>query len=523
MEIIELLDVLGSSTVDIKLDISRNRKFNGVALPMIVTARALSDFDVIFFSSASLFNGLPAEARSQRAFFLFLDEPIGALSSETFVATIRDRQAWLGAFETVSNEFLELQRKKELIISLTDLVNRGASLETVLNIASTAVGAPASILDNSLSFVAVSDGFPAAITHGEDARGNTLPLDAFPLLKAKGLANVKKPFDLRVFDWTDSEGNVRTNHYALIHAGSTIIGSVSFFTMEKRLRPSRAAMLPTIAQILSILMQRSDVYTLNKRLYYAHLFKQLETGNNIQDINRLRSQFSSFGYNLKPRMHMLVADLSRQFLSIEDVQPLADRLLAHIDNAVYTVNHTEIIFLSSTDAPSKSFYDRSALETELGDGQIMLGASSGFTEVRDVRLRIEEARRAIAAARRLGRTSHVLAYPDYRLDDLILHIDDDTVVDGARFSPLLRLLDEGEHEGTELARTLWLYLANPSHPVDVAAELFIHKNTLYYRLDKNRQIMGCDFKDAETIANIQITFHILRLQGRFDPTRAPLE
>ena len=35
--------------------------------------------------------------------------------------------------------------------------------------------------------------------------------------------------------------------------------------------------------------------------------------------------------------------------------------------------------------------------------------------------------------------------------------------------------------------------------------------------------MGCDFKDAETIANIQITFHILRLQGRFDPSKTPLE
>lgn len=31
--------------------------------------------------------------------------------------------------------------------------------------------------------------------------------------------------------------------------------------------------------------------------------------------------------------------------------------------------------------------------------------------------------------------------------------------------------------------------------------------------------MSCDFKDAETIANIQLTFHILRIQNRFDPTR----
>lgn len=523
MEIAELLDVLDSDTVKIERDASNQRKFNGCALLTSTMASILEDFDVVFFAPASHFNTLPDTARSQRAFFLYLDEPLKPLSGESFVATIHDHDLWLGAFGTISNEFRELQRKKDLVLSMTELVNRGASLETVLNVAASAVGAPASILDNSLSFVAVSRKFPTAITRGESARGNTVPIDAFPLLKAKGLANVKRPFDLRIFDWTGEDGNIYTNHYALIHAEDTIIGSVSFFTVGRRLRPSRAAMLPTIAQILSIQMQRSDVYTLNKRLYYAHLFKQLEAGTDIRDMERLRRQFSTFGYKLKPRMHMLVADLSQQFISVEDVQPLAERLLTHIDNAVYTVNQTEIIFLSSADAPSESFYDRKALESELEGGQIIIGASSGFEEARDVRFRIDEARRAISAARRLGKANHVHAYPDYRLDDLILHADDPAVVYGAQFSPLLRLVEEDEREGTELTRTLWLHLTNPSHPADVAAKLFIHKNTLYYRLDKIRAIMGCDFKDAETIANIQLTFHILRLQGRFDPTKALLE
>lgn len=523
LEIIELLDVLDSSTVKIERDVSSQRSFNGCALLTGTMAAVLEDFDVIFFASASYFNTLPDTARSQRAFFLYLDEPLKPLSREMFVGTVRDRSAWLGAFEAASNEFRELQRKKDLVLSTTDLVNRGASLETVLNVAASAVGAPASILDNSLSLVAVSSNFPAAITRGEGTRDNTVPIDAFPLLKAKGLANVKKPFDLRVFDWTGEDGNTYTNHYALIHAGDTIIGSVSFFTVGRRLRPSRTAMLPAIAQILGIQMQRTDVYTLNKRLYYAHLFKQLEAGTDIKDMERLRSQFSTFGYKLKPRIHMLVADLSQQFISVEDVQPLAERLLTHIDNAVYTVNQTEIIFLSSADAPSESFFDREALEQELAESRIALGASSGFAEARDVRYRIDEARRAIAAGRKLNCPQHVLAYPDFRLDDLILHANDPEVVHGVQFSPLLRLLEEDEREGTELVRTLWLYLADPGHPADVAARMFIHKNTLYYRLDKIRQIMGCDFKDAETVANIQITFHILRLQGRFDPTRASLE
>lgn len=517
MELGELLNELDASTITIVQDGLRDRSFTGTMLLSSSTAATLLDFGVISFATASFFNKLPDELRRGRAFFLHLDEPLKPLSGDSFIATLRESRDWFAAFEIISHEFRELEKKKDLVISMTGLVNRGASLKTLLNVAASAVGAPASVLDNSLTYVAVSDHFPAFATNGEDTDDNTVPVDAFPLLKAKGLVNVRKPFDLRIFDWTDDAGNVYTNHYALIHAGDTIIGSVSFFTQGRHLRPSRTAMLPTIAQILSLQMQRSDAYTLNKTLYYARLFKLLESGMQLNDMDRLRKQFSLFGYKLKPRMHMLCVDFSQQLLAFDSIQPLADRLLNHIENAVYTINQTEILFLSSVEGTGERFYDADALEQQLTGTAIAIGASSGFTDIHQARYRIEEARRAITAARRLDIHRHVFLYSTFRLDDLLIHVEDPHVLYGCQFSPLMRLVEEDEREGTELALTLWYYLQDPSHPTDVADELFIHKNTLYYRLDKIRKIMGCDFKDAETIANIQLTFHILRLQNRFRP------
>lgn len=523
MELGELLNELDCSTIEIAKDGLRDRSFSGTTLLSGSTAASLDDFDVVFFASASYFNMLPEELRQGRAFFLRLDEPLKPLAGDSFIATVREFNHWIEAFETISHEFRELQKKKDLVISMTELVNRRASLKTLLNVAAEAVGAPVSVLDNSLTYIAVSDNFPSFVTHGEDTDDNTVPVEAFPLLKAKGLTNIRKPFDLRVFDWTDDAGNVYTNHYALIHAGDTIIGSMSFFTQGRHLRPSRTAMLPTIAQIISIKMQQSDAYTLNKTLYYARLFKLMESGLKIKDIDRLRKQFSVFGYKLKPRMHMLCVDFSQQLLAFDSVQPLAERLLNHIENAVYTINQTEILYLSSVDGPGERFYDAEALEQQLAGTAIAIGASSGFTGIHQAKYRIEEARRAIAAARRIDTRRHVFRYSEFRLDDLILHVDEPQVIYGCQFSPLIRLIEEDEREGTELARTLWHHLQDPTHPADVAATLFIHKNTLYYRLDKIRQIMHCDFKDAETIANIQLTFHILRIQNRFDPDRPPIK
>ena len=266
MELSELLNELDFSTINIVKDGLHDRSFSGMTLLSGSTAATLDDVDIVFFAEASYFNMLPEELRRGRAFFLRLDEPLKPLSGNLFIATVHEFRQWIEAFETVSYEFRELQKKKDMVISMTDLVNRGATLKTLLNVAASAVGAPVSVLDNSLTYIAVSDNFPSFVTHGEDTSDNTVPINAFPLLKAKGLTNIRKPFDLRVFDWTDDAGNVYTNHYALIHAGDTIIGSMSFFTQGRRLRPSRTAMLPTIAQIVSIQMQRSDAYTLNKTL-----------------------------------------------------------------------------------------------------------------------------------------------------------------------------------------------------------------------------------------------------------------
>lgn len=75
MEIIELLDVLDSSTVKIELDISRNRKFNGTALLMITMARTLSNFDVILFSSASFSTACPQRPVRNAPSFSFSTSP----------------------------------------------------------------------------------------------------------------------------------------------------------------------------------------------------------------------------------------------------------------------------------------------------------------------------------------------------------------------------------------------------------------------------------------------------------------
>lgn len=513
----EIISLLDSDTITIKGTPISERQFTGVALlsgPMSMTLR---NKDVVFFSPVSYFNSLPNDFIDDRLFFLYVDEPLKPLSPNSSIVLISHRNDWLESFEFVAQEFRELQRKKEQVLKLTRLVSRGSSLKSLINAAASIIGTPACILDTSLSFLASSDGFPTWIADGADKTSKMLPEDALNLMKHKGLISPAQPSDLVVFDWYDDKGNVFTNHFSFIHSRDNIIGSISFFTKNEHLRQSRIEMIPAISQIVSIEMQKSNSYLLNKSLYYTHLFRQLEEGKYPEDTDQLRLRFSFFGYQLKKYMHILLVDLSRDYMPSERVNSLAKQLHPLVPNSIYVINETEIIFLlSDDDIHEESLCDQEVIRHALADTAADVGISSIYLNPERTPSYITEARRSVLTGRKVDPDLRVYPFPRFRLLDIVSNVMDGSLLYSYRYPPLVHVIDTDIENDTYLTLTLYEYLQNPTDPEAVAEKLFIHKNTLYYRLGKIREIMGHDFKDAETIACIQMTFHVLRIQDRFD-------
>lgn len=517
MDFDELLSLLDLSTIKDQKISFPTMHCNGVMTIRKTSRLAVDVEDAMVFTEASLFNTFPDDFIQRKSFAIFIDEPLKPLSAEANIITTDSYLDWLDALEQLSAEFRVLHRKKEGIFALTTLVNKGTTLEELVNKASDVIGAPASILDNSLSFLAYSNNFPYYIAQGRERTPGTLPDDALALIRQKGLLHPAKPVDLLAFDWVNFEGDTITNHFSFIHSRNTIVGSISFFARNSKLRKSRAEMIPAIAQILSIQMQRSNAYLLNKSLYYTHIFNQLEEGafgGSEEDVKR---QLSLFGYQLKRHLHIFLIDLSREYMPSEQVRSLAKQLHPYIENSFYIVKETQLIFLaSSDDIKEDGFYNKEALEETLRKTSVSIGISGIYLDLKLTPSYIHEAERAIQVGRKLNPDKRIFPFATYRMLDLVNSVQDNTNLYSYRFPPLMHVVDLDEQNNTMLTNTLYEYLQNPADPVAVAKKLFIHKNTLYYRLDKIREIMGCDFKDAETIACIQMSFHVFRIQNKFN-------
>jgi len=66
-----------------------------------------------------------------------------------------------------------------------------------------------------------------------------------------------------------------------------------------------------------------------------------------------------------------------------------------------------------------------------------------------------------------------------------------------------------KENSTEYCKTLKIYMESNQNINMTANKLFIHRNTLSYRISKIKELLSMDFKEGEHLFEILYTFRIL--------------
>ena len=76
--------------------------------------------------------------------------------------------------------------------------------------------------------------------------------------------------------------------------------------------------------------------------------------------------------------------------------------------------------------------------------------------------------------------------------------------------PALGMLENYDVEnGTDLLETLRVYVETGCNQSETAQNLYVHLNTLKYRLKRINEIAGVDFKDRDTLFHIELSFKLM--------------
>ena len=151
-------------------------------------------------------------------------------------------------------------------------------------------------------------------------------------------------------------------------------------------------------------------------------------------------------------------------------------------------------------------------------GKMLVGASAPFSALAQVPASVREAETALGIARsRAGaHPSSTLSHP-VRIDRIDLttwmlsHVDQRALQE--HIKQLLAPLEQ-----TALLDTLITYLAAEQNIAVAADALFVHPNTVRYRLSRAEEVLGTSISSAPTISNLVLALHP-QILGRSEELR----
>lgn len=121
-----------------------------------------------------------------------------------------------------------------------------------------------------------------------------------------------------------------------------------------------------------------------------------------------------------------------------------------------------------------------------------------------------EARQALSTARRLAEPNP-LYFGELNVYRLLFQLEDSPELGSFCQETIGALIEYDRAQGTDLIETLTAYFAHKGNLSQTAEALFVHRNTLLYRMQRIKEISGLDLDNPETRLSVQLALRAHRL------------
>jgi hypothetical protein len=169
--------------------------------------------------------------------------------------------------------------------------------------------------------------------------------------------------------------------------------------------------------------------------------------------------------------------------------------------------------------PASAMHLASALRAQLGP-ETRIGIGRPHHRVALTRS-LEEADFSLDLAQALEKEGHITSFEQLGFWQLLLELPTIRKLREIVDECIGRLIAHDESQGSELVKTLTAYLAAACSNEAAATALFIHRNTLRYRLSKISQITGCQVTDPDQRFNLELACRAWQVVRHLDRSRSP--
>ncbi|QSX07669.1 helix-turn-helix domain-containing protein [Alkalibacter rhizosphaerae] len=168
--------------------------------------------------------------------------------------------------------------------------------------------------------------------------------------------------------------------------------------------------------------------------------------------------------------------------------------------------------IKSYDAGSKETEDLlNSLEEYLERMNYVAGLSNDFTDIDQTVIYKKQANYALDVGRQSSDQKYIYRFNDHVLSYVLTRYDGTYPAEYLYPRELLALKDHTE-SNVDLMETLDSYLRNEMNISRTSEEMFLHRSSLTYRLNKIKKILNMDLDDPDVRLYLRVCLHLMKLE-----------
>jgi sugar diacid utilization regulator len=335
--------------------------------------------------------------------------------------------------------------------------------------------------------------------------------DLVSIFKKEGV--VKKIADSKDPLLTDTgfSEKIRRIHGKII-INNKLVGYLGVLEHNQKFKKEDYRTIQLLCDVISEEMQKNRNYYHIKGLMYENILIDL-LDNTIQNREHLRERLKTAGLKLESNLYLIVIDFHNEDIANYH---LVDFLRDYIDHqltcsrSIFYQNQI-ITFISKKDEQIEKIMSK--LEKCLKDYRLQAGISARFKNIANLQRAYRQAQKALEIGSCLFSLKTLFYYPDYRIYHLLGLADKNHQLKDLLHPAPLKLKEYDAQKETNLYSTLYTYLGTDKNTMLSAEKLFIHRNTMNYRLKQIAEVTALDFNNFEECVLVYLTYKILELES----------
>ena len=251
---------------------------------------------------------------------------------------------------------------------------------------------------------------------------------------------------------------------------------------------------------------KENVHTLH------HILLQV-VENEEKELTQIEQELFEYGWVPEHKyvcMNFKVPMIDRQNMSVNFICKHIESLVHSSCAFQFESDIAVYINLTRFKGDSEDVFDK--LVYFLRDSYLKVGISNEFSGFRYLRYYFKQASAALSTGSRRNIYQWIHRFDEVALDYLLEQSTAQMPAGLCSSEKLLALREYDKGHNTEFYETLRVYLNNHLNAVQSAKELFIHRSTFLYRMDRIKELIGLETEDAGMMLYLMISYRLLDMQ-----------